>query len=244
MQIVPKLGRTLFMCIKFGVPATMTNILVAGFVGSLISLTFSASGIVTFLSKVTDIIRLVVRSTPSFGTYDGAGFGFIFGCIFCYGSKVGWYHSIFLPIILIEMERGETSMWGSVDECVLVLVSAGICAANLLTSRGECSLCRRGLRTNLLCGDFIEVAYPYMEQSTVVNVFAYLASGVSTEILYQSSHESVMSSAYLPLPLSIILANDKFRISCSMFSAFALSFIGMLMSNSIWTRNVEDKKKS
>ena len=176
------------------------------------------------------MIRTLVRSAPSFGSWDGRGFGFLFGCFFCYGSKVGWYHSIFLPVILIEMEKGETSMWGSIDQCVLVLVSAGICAANVLTSRGTCALSRRGLRINLLCGDFIEVAYPYMERSRIVNLFAYLASGISTEILYQSSPGTVMSSAYLPLPLSMMLANDNYRIALAMLSAFAVSFLGMWVS--------------
>ena len=220
----------------------MTNIIVAGFVGYIVSLILCITGTVDILSLCTDVIRTLVRNPPTFGDWDGSGFGFVFGCIFCYGSKVGWYHSIFLPIILIEMERGETSMWGSVDECVLVLVSAGICAANILTSRGTCSnesqsgseseqsLFQRGLKTNILCGDFIEVAYPSMERCKIVNFAAYLASGISTEILYQSNSGTVMSSAYFPLPLSIFLAHDRYRIILAMFSAFIISFLGVLLS--------------
>jgi hypothetical protein len=35
------------------------------------------------------------------------------GCLFCYSSKVDWYHSIFFPIIIIEMENGEASISGT-----------------------------------------------------------------------------------------------------------------------------------
>ena len=213
----------------------MTNIIVGGFLGSSVGLLFCASRIVALLSSVTDFIRIVVRTSPTFGPWNGDGYGFLLGCLFCFGSKVGLYHSIFLPIILIEMERGETSILGSVDECTLVLVSAGICAANVLTSSD--ALPRRGLKINVLYGDFIEVAYPYMERSNIVNVSAYLACGLSTEILYRNDPGSVMSSAYFPLPLSILLARDHFRIAFAMFSAFFVSFGGTLLSKLVSSKS-------
>ena len=101
------------------------------------------------------------------------GLGFLIGCLFCYGSKVGYYHEIGLPIILFEMERGNASIFGTIDESTLVLVSAGICSANLSLSKNvksaDVALWKRGLRMNLLCGDFIEAAYPLMERSVIVN---------------------------------------------------------------------------
>ena len=93
------------------------------------------------------------------------GLGFFSGCGFVYGSKVGWYHSAFLPLILLEMDSsGEASLLGAMDQCTLVMVCAGICSANLLsrprkaqdkTGDGQASLARQALKTNLFCGDFI-----------------------------------------------------------------------------------------
>ena len=93
------------------------------------------------------------------------GLGFFSGCGFVYGSKVGWYHSAFLPLILLDMDSsGEATLLGAMDQCTLVMVCAGICSANLLSrpkkSRdkagdGQASLARQALKTNLLCGDFI-----------------------------------------------------------------------------------------
>mmetsp|Transcript_23410 Transcript_23410/g.34421 ORF Transcript_23410/g.34421 Transcript_23410/m.34421 type:complete len:221 (-) Transcript_23410:68-730(-) len=196
--------------------------------------------------------------------WDGTGIGFFIGCVFCYGSKIGWYHSIFLPLILIEMERGEPSVLGAVDECTLVLVSAGICAANILSgqqNRGEqaggggggnnlnsnvsnqdSSIVHRGLCINLLCGDFIEVAYPYMERSMIVNVASYFASGVATEVLYKEMPDLVLSSAYLPLPLSIWLSQDWQRMGVACLAAFGISFIGALVAN-MFQRSKEEVKK-
>ena len=53
---------------------------------------------------------------------------------FCWGSKYGYYHSICLPLILVEMELGEAALCGSIDEATLVCVSAGICLANLIVT--------------------------------------------------------------------------------------------------------------
>ena len=111
------------------------------------------------------------------------GLGFLYGCFFVYGSKVGMYHSLFLPAILLEMDSAggvgeEASLLGAIDECTLAMVCAGICAANLtlpmrskqsnaVTGKnakrkggGQASLSWQALKTNLLCGDFIEAAYP------------------------------------------------------------------------------------
>ena len=213
------------------IPATMTNILVAGCLGGSVALLLRGSGATDFLSWVTQFIRNIVQSEkPTYGRWDGKGFGFLIGCIFCYGSKVGWYHSIFLPIILIEMEHGEASFWGSIDECV-VIISAGICAGNLVTNKNVGSFCKRGLTINLLYGDFIEAAHPFMEASIIVNLACYIAVGVSTEILYKREPSSVMSSAYVPFFVSILLAEDRMRVIYALVSAFTWSFSGIVLYN-------------
>ena len=44
---------------------------------------------------------------------------FCFRCcqVFVYGSKIGWYHLIFLPLILLEMESGDPAFLG--EPCAL-----------------------------------------------------------------------------------------------------------------------------
>ena len=60
----------------------------------------------------------------------------------------------------------------------------------------------------MLCGDFIEVAYPFMEAISVVNMAGCIVSVLDTEILYSSEEKNVMSSAYIPVNLSIFLAKE------------------------------------
>lgn len=179
------------------------------------------------------------------------GIGFIYGCAFVYGSKIGWYHSLYLPLILLEMDGAdrleEGSFLGAVDECALVMVCAGICAGNLVFPRsmkqvddrmerrnetncggGESSLSWQALKTNVFCGDFIEAAYPSMERSRIINASAYLAAGLSAELLLK---RRVLSTAYLPLPLAIWISNDGWGMSLACFVAFSVSFFGTVASN-------------
>ena len=178
------------------------------------------------------------------------GLGFLYGCFFVYGSKIGWYHSLFLPAILLEMDSAsmgeEASLFGAIDECTLVIVCAGICGGNLVlppsrkgttytenntkSGGGHASLSWRAFKTNLLCGDFIEAAYPYMERSKMINGSAYLAAGLSTEIILQ---RRVLSTAYLPLPLAIWVSNDRWGMGIASSVAFVVSFFGTLASNII-----------
>jgi len=223
------IGRVVFQCIMWNVPATMTNLVAAGGVGA--GTAILVAPVVPYLRGITLCVRWGVHASMS-GAVPLVGF--VIGCIFCYGSKVGYYHAICLPIILIEMELGEASVWGAIDELSLVLVSAGICSANLLTATSlkqtDNSLCRRAVRINLLYGDFIEAAYPFMEQSRLVNAAGYLASGLSTELLARNP-EDILSSAYLPLPVSIWLAKDWQRMALACFAAFGVSFAGAALNN-------------
>jgi len=228
----------LYTCMRYSIPATMTNVILGGGLGSLTSIILHLLQLPTLLAWVTATLRSVLVAGTNF-----PGAGFLIGIVFCYGSKVGWYHALFLPLILMEMEIGGASVLGAVDECTLVMVSAGICAGNLSlphTKEASRDFSKRGLCINLSCGDFIEAAYPSMERSNIINTFGYIASGFSTELLYcdyarnGQPRAPVTSSAYLPLPMSIWLSGDQWKrtaLACAM--AFGISYLGCLLGNSV-----------
>ena len=180
------------------------------------------------------------------------GLGFFYGCIFVYGSKIGWYHSMFLPLIMLEMDsssgQNAASLLGAIDECTLVMVCAGICAGNLLFPHhrlgGTTSLSWQALKTNILCGDFIEACYPSMEKSRLINAAAYLAAGASTEVIVR---RRVLSSAYMPLPLTVLISNDRWGMIAASSIAFSISFVGTIIANQLESmtkkRSVKRKKR-
>ena len=203
------------------------------------------------LVYVSRVVENCAFDRPSEDLPIPMGVGFLFGFAFVYGSKIGWYHSIYLPLILLEMDgggrRGGASLLGAIDECTLVMVCAGICAGNLVLPRtgkqddgslvrrnethgggGEASLMWHALKTNIFCGDFIEAAYPSMERCRIINGAAYLAAGLSTEILLR---RRVLGTAYLPLPLAIWISSDCWGMGIACFVAFSVSLFGTVASN-------------
>lgn len=228
--------RLLYLCILYGnLPATMTNLLTTGFVGVIVAGFMTPLG--PYLASATELMRgciaVLLEPCDDEQVHEALRLATLsmIGSVFCYGSKVGWYHSIYLPVILIEMEVGDAAVFGCIDQLTLVLVGAGICSATLFwaVASGKMedrSLVTRGLLINLLCGDFIEVCYPIMEQDPIVNFGGYLASACSTCIL----SIDCKSSAYLPVPIALWLADD-WELTILAFSvAFGISFLSTLAS--------------
>ena len=222
----------LYTCIFCNFPATMTNLVAGGGLGGVISLLVLP--VAAILRNLTGLFRHVL-STVFQSQSLGVVFAFLLGCLSCYGSKVGWYHSYHLPLIPVEMELGEASFLGAVDELTLVLVCAGICAAIQVrgtenSSPADVLLCRRGLGVNLACGDFVEVCYPYMDASWLINIGGFLASGVGCSWLIlrgQQINEGIIPGglAYLPWPAAVALSspNHQAMIEAS-FLAFGIAF--------------------
>ena len=131
------------------------------------------------------------------------------------------------------MELGDASMLGALDLLTLVFVCAGVCFGIILTgSESDRSLAKRGMTINLLCGDFIEACYPHMERYRLVDLSSYLASSVSAMII----SGSCKSSAYLPFPIAIWLADDRKAFLTASIVAFVIPFIGTIMNYFIFVR--------
>ncbi|CAM9307806.1 unnamed protein product, partial [Choristocarpus tenellus] len=141
------------------------------------------------------------------------------GCAMCWGSKVGIYHLVFLPIICLELQGGVPSIWGAVDLCALCMVAAGLCMAHALRPRGpwDLKLARRGFRTNVLFGDFVEVAYPFMERSPLCCLAGYIGAALSGVLIAISG---ARSCAYLPLPLALAISNRPVWLAGAALAAF------------------------
>mmetsp|Transcript_17160 Transcript_17160/g.37540 ORF Transcript_17160/g.37540 Transcript_17160/m.37540 type:complete len:289 (+) Transcript_17160:776-1642(+) len=230
--------RLLYISIlKWKIPATFTNLLTGGLVGILTAVLITPLS--PYLSAATEQFRKITmmylwESRGSNGyEYVRLFMSSSLGFLFCYGSKSGWYHSIFLPIILIEMELGDASMLGALDLLTLVLVCAGVCLGLILIGdTEERSLAKRGIAINLLFGDFIEACYPHMERHYLVNLSGYVASSLSAGVLTGSCR----SSAYLPFPIAIWLVDDRKTFLIASAIAFFIPFIGTIVNYFFFVR--------
>lgn len=243
--------RLLFWCIFHGVPATMTSLLTGGGMGAVVAVILWP--VAPWLRHATSVARQVILMTVTLeNAWIRACIGGLWGCASCYASKIGGYHSAHLPLILLELEMGDASFLGAVDELTLVLVCAGICCGNLLVNGldaraltdADVGLSRRGLRINLLYGDFVEACYPFMEQNWVINAGGYAASFASCAWLTlgaTSAERLPHSLAYLPLPLSLALAGHhwaRYTVSCAI--AWSIPLLSTLAAHSLRSRHRND----
>lgn len=227
--------RLLYKCIiHWGFPATMTNLLTTGFVGAFVAVVMAPISV--YLSSMTHLFRTLVISIltePRIDLFEELLRLLVLcvlGSLFCYGSKIGLYHSICLPLTLVDMELGDASIFGAMDLLTLVMVSSGICFGVWVAGESkDVSLAKRGLTINLLCGDFIEACYPFMEQNAIINVGGYLASACSVGLL----SSGCMSSAYLPFPIALWLAEDWRLLLFASVVAMGISFLATVANYSM-----------
>ena len=125
-------------------------------------------------------------------------------------------------------------MLGTLDFLSLVLVSAGVCLGMWLTTEPaelvgdhHQSLAKRGFAINLLCGDFIEACYPFLERHPAVSISGYVASTLSATVLTSDCK----SSAYLPAPVSLWLADDIHRLLLASAVAMGIPFIATVTNH-------------
>ena len=132
----------------------------------------------------------------------------------------GMYHAAILPIILLEMEKTGNSFLGAIDMVGLVMVSAGIMAANILAPRrqDDRALAIPGLFINMAFGTFVEAAYPFMFSNKVVMAGAILSAGVGGVAV---GYFNVRGTAYVPSIVAPTLSNNVLGFAFCMFlSAF------------------------
>ena len=172
-----------------------------------------------------------------------------------HGARRGWYHAYFLPAILLEHEALAMSAVGALDVLALCCVGAGACAAQLAVPRGpsprqapppkgnpegspappappppragaDGDLALRGLLVNLCCGDYVEACHPFLARDRALDVAAYAASGLAG-----LAGAGARSSAYLPLPLSLFVADEPGAFAAAALVALAGPFVVGCASN-------------
>lgn len=206
----------LLKCLKLNFPATTANIVAGGIAGL-------AAGLLIYLfiaplaEAVGNGIRYVIDWAFSIHPVLCGGLA---GLLIWPAIMGGMYHAAILPIILLEMEKTGNSFLGAIDMVGLVMVSAGIMAANILAPRrkDDRALAIPGLFINMAFGTFVEAAYPFMFSNKVVMAGAIIAAGVGGVAV---GYFNVRGTAYVPSIVAPTLSNNVLGFALCMFlSAF------------------------
>jgi len=232
--------RVLGACARLAVPATASTLSVAG--GLAVAVGMGAFAGAPRVQLVTNGVRLILDTL--FGGHAEKSLqlwlppawlrGALGGILMNYGSRYGWYHQIFLPLILVEMERGSMSLLGTFDWLTLCVAGAGACAAQLAVSQesADVALAKRGLAINLGFGDYIEACFPFLERDRFLNAAVYVASASSGAI---ATCAGARSTAYVAAPLAVVLSDSPKALTIAGTVAFTVPFVVGVLSNMMLT---------
>eukprot|EP01036_Dinobryon_divergens_P022310 gene22310-30554_t len=151
--------------------------LVAGTAIAFISECLAYSG---GILRAYDVLELLRSSTGHlrgplqllFGVVTGG----VLGWASNWGSEHGYYHTVMLPLIALEMQSGSFAVLGAFDLVCLCLPCAGVCCAVWLRSvlygaavdevavivERHRRLGWKGFYSNIMFGDFVEACYPFI----------------------------------------------------------------------------------
>ena len=207
-------------------PATAASLFAAGGAGVV-------SGVLGEFAVVPLVAAAVDAAAPLAGVLAASPVaGALAGVLMVYGSQHGAYHLVFLPIILLEMERGQGALLGCLDEANLAVTSLALCSANVLAPGEEggaaARAARRGAATNFLFGDYIEAAYPFMARDRAVEAAVYAGAALSGATCFAMG---VRSSAYLPLPAAVLLSNRPLWCAACFAQQFLPPFLVQVAQN-------------
>ncbi|MCM3567611.1 PTS sugar transporter [Neobacillus mesonae] len=215
-------------CVEWRFPATTVNIAAGGIAGLI-------SGLAVFflIAPVALWLGGGIRTLIDFlVSTNGVLAGLIAGLLIWPAIIGGVYHAAILPIVLLEMEKTGNSFLGAVDMVGLVMVSAGITLANIVSPRdkGEAAVAAPGFAINMGFGTFVEAAYPFMFSNKFIFAGAILSSGIGGLLV---GLFNVRGTAYVPSFMAPLLSNNATGFIIAMAGSLICSFLITLSINRI-----------
>lgn len=211
-------GYMIRLAFEWKVPGTTANIIGGGLSGLVAGL------IVYFLISPIALsagngIRSLIESALEFSP---ALAGLLAGALIWPAIIGGVYHAAILPIVLLEMEATGMSFLGAVDMVGLVMVSAGITLANIISPRRKenRSLAVPGFLINLGFGTFVEAAYPFMFSNKLVMGIAIISSAIGGLLI---GLLNVYGTAYVPSLVAPGLSNNSLGFAISMLTSMLIA---------------------
>jgi hypothetical protein len=219
-------GAIIKRCLAWSFPATTANIVTGALAGLIPGLLvyFVLAPFTSLLGDwVGDGIAWAVTFSPILA-------GALAGLAMWPAIIGGVYHSVILPLVLLEMGQKGHSFFGAVDMAALVIVSLGITLANAIKPRtsGERALAGSGSAVNFFFGTFAEASYPFMFGDKKVFGAALLAATAGGAVVGLTGTEA---TAYLPAFVAPFIATNSFGLVAAMATSFTIAFLLTFLAN-------------
>lgn len=205
-------------------PATTANVIGSGGAGLL-----AGSAVYFGLQRPGAALNAWLANVVSFGL-EHAGWlvGALLGAAMWTILLRGYYHSLILPLMVIEFSQHGLSFLAAVDMAALVAVSAGIALAIIIVpGRPEQrATARHTLTINVGFGTFVEGCVPHLRQSRLNMVVAVAAATVGGAIIGAGRGYGV---TYIPLPALPVVGDHWQALTLGVGSALLIALLGTVI---------------
>ncbi|GAA2180407.1 PTS sugar transporter [Leucobacter tardus] len=219
------------LTLRWRFPATTANIVTGAFAGLLPGL------LVYFvLAPFTSLLGEWVKTSIEWAVdFNPILAGALAGLAMWPAIIGGVYHSVILPLVLLEMAQKGHSFFGAIDMVSLVMVSLGITLANVIRPRtsGERALAGSGAAVNFFFGTFVESSYPFMFGDKKVFAIALLSATAGGAVVGLTGAEA---TAYLPAIVAPFIATNAGGMVLAMLTSALLALTLTLLVNIAATR--------
>jgi len=215
-------------CIEWRFPTTTVNI-IAGGVSGLVAGLIVFYLLAPIALQAGEWVKVLIEGAVSVSPVAA---GLIAGLLIWPAIIGGVYHAAILPIVLLEMEKTGNSFLGAVDMVGLVMVSAGITLANIVSPRdkSEATVATPGFLINMGFGTFVEAAYPFMFSNKAVFAGAIISSGIAGMMV---GVFDVRGTAYVPSVMAPLLSNNMIGFVVAMATGLICAFLFTLLANRV-----------
>ena len=212
--------------LRYRVPATGANIIASGgaglAAGALARLGLSSPG------HALDhwCARTLASGMEHAGVWLGAALG---ACMWTLLLR-GFYHSVVLPLMVIEFSAAGTSFLAAVDMVALVAVSAGVAAAAILLPRTpeDRRSARRTITVNSLLGTYVEGSLPHVKAHPVALGTAVVAATAGGAVV-GACHG--MGVTYVPLFALPVIGTAHLGLAAALIVSAGIAFCGFATLN-------------
>lgn len=215
-------------------PATTANIVT----GSIAGL-FPGLLVYYLLAPATSMIGDGIREGIEIAVdFNPVLAGTLAGLVMWPAIIAGVYHSVILPLVLVEMSQKGHSFFGAIDMVSLVMVSLGITLANLIKPRtsGERALAGTGATINFGFGTFVEASYPFMFSDKKVFGIALVSSAAGGAMVGMLGLEA---TAYLPAVVAPFVSTNATGMIIAMVATVAIACTLTILANLLTMRKTE-----
>ncbi len=209
----------------WGWPSTIGAMVASGGMGVIGGV---AGVLLAVVSRPLD--QLILDAIDSGLASYGVWIGFAVGLVMWPLIRRGLYHTLVIPLMIVEYEGRGLSFLATADVVALVVAAAGIAAAYALIPRApeERRVARHTLRVTSLFGTYVEGVYPFFEADRRVLVIAALAGGVGTAV---AGFGRALGISYVPPWALPIVGSSAPILVAAVAASFAVAFVGALALN-------------